>query len=360
MADLLFVTRVLSPFQINLFRQVRATGVDARITVVNGGIGTRPKHWDVEVPEWVTVDDFENPRTLRKHLQQVRPRCIVHAGYYGSSAREVVRTAPKLGAGLVFWLEQPLAGPTWRGVAKEPVIGRLLATADVLLCIGPRSLAYYQRLVGDGPRMYCLPYGDDLAHNTTFERDWTSNEPLVFLFSGKLVQRNNIWEMLSAFREVRQRNGDSVRLSLSGYAGFEPAVREECRRDPILRASVTWDVEFDTWDDRLRPFKNAHVKLIPGLHAGWGLIVPEAMSLGMPIIGTTGIESVRALVRSGRNGFVVEPMYTDIAEAMQRFVDDRTLVETLGKQARIDAMACDSVTVARRMVTILAPWLEIR
>jgi len=360
LADLLFVTRVLSPFQVNLFRQVRANGIDARITVVNGGIGTRPKYWGVDVPEWCTVDNFENPRHLRKHLEKVRPRCILHTGYYGSSAREVVRTAPKLNAGLAFWLEQPLAGPSWRGVAKEPVIGRMLSAADVLLCIGPRSLSYYQRLVGDGPRMLCLPYGDDLATNAAYERDWSTEGPLTFLFSGKLVQRNNIWEMLSAFREVRQRNGDAVRLLLSGYAGFEPAVREECRRDPVLRDAVDWDVDFDTWDDRLRPFKNAHVKLICGLHAGWGLIVPEAMSLGMPIIGSTGIESVRALVRSGRNGFVVEPMYTDIAEAMQRFVDDRSLVETLGRQARIDAMACDSENVARRMVSILSPWLEAR
>ncbi len=355
----LFIMRVLSPFQLDLVRAMRGLGIDARILIPDGGIGTRPKHWSVPVPEWAILKNIRNSRRkLRRIFDDIAPHAVIYGGYRGAVGRHAAKLCRKRGVGMVFWLEQPFPTFAWRNTLRELVIAHIVRQADMLMCIGPRSMAYYQRLIPDAGRLHCVPYGADLEPNLAYERTWATEGPVTFLFSGKLVHRNNIGEMLSAFRVVRQRRGDDCRLLLSGYAGFDAEIRRQILGDAVLRPAVSWDVDFDTWDDRLRPFKHADVFLLPGLHAGWGLTVPEAMSLGMPVIGADGIESVRTLIQHGRNGLLVQPTCFDIIDAMERLIGDRRLLRTLGERAREDAMVCDSAAVAARMVMLLRPFLE--
>ncbi len=211
----------------------------------------------------------------------------------------------------------------------------------------------------DRGRLHVLPYGEDLSSNFRFERTYPSaTDPIRFLFSGKYQHRNNVWEMLSAFRHMRLRYGERARLVLSGYAGMDKEVRRHIEADNVLKPAVTHDVDFATWDDRLRPFRNADVLLMPGVHAGWGLIVPEAMSLGMPVIGGEGIESAFMLVRPGVDGYVVGASFLQIEDAMMRFLDEPAAVERMGRSARERSRLCDATAVAARLREIVGGYLR--
>ncbi|MGM0578887.1 MAG: glycosyltransferase family 4 protein [Myxococcota bacterium] len=354
---ILLISRVLSPFQLELVQALRDRGVEAHVLFSNGGTGTRPKHWDIQVPEWAILRDVEsNPLEIRGILDELRPDAVVYGGYRGLPVPLTIRHCKRRGIGLAFWLEPPFPTLGWRNMLREVLMSRVLREADYLFCIGPSSMEFFQRLIPDEGRLHCLPYGQDLSDNFGFERD-RGGDTVTFLFSGKYQHRNNIWEMLSAWRDLRVRHGERVRFLLSGYSGMEPAVREEVRRDPVLREATTHDVDFDTWSERLRPFKTADVLMIPGIHAGWGLIVPEAMSLGMPVIGSAGIGAVRFMVRDGDNGFVIQPTYWHMVRAMERFLEEPSLIERMGEVARRDARVADAPTVAGRMLDLLAPHL---
>lgn len=361
---LLLISRVLSPFQLELVRALRERGCEARVLFSNADIGTRPKHWRVPTEPWVyTVDVESAPLKLQGVFDDAKPDVVVYGGYRGWPIPVATRLCRARGIGLAFWLEPPFPTSVWRDAARETIIRRVLAPADYVLCIGPRSLLYFRRLMADRGRLHCVPYGQDLTRNFDFVQDYDGRgvpgKPLRFLFSGKYQHRNNIWEMLAAFRTVRRRHGAAVEFVLSGYSGMEAEVRAAVEEDPVLREATTHDVDFGTWDDRLRPFRNSDVLVIPGLHAGWGLIVPEAMSLGMPVIGTEYVESVRYLVKDRVNGLVIQPTAYHLTEAMERFMEDPSLLGQLGPAAREASRQVDARSVASQLIEAIGPHLRM-
>lgn len=360
MATILFITRVVSPFQLELGAAIRALGHDAHVLFSTGDIGTRPKHWDVTVPEWALSLDIEsNPFRLRRVLDRVKPDVVVYGGYRGLPVPFAKRLCRKRGIAFGFWLEQPFPTTTLRRVVRDAMIQRALSGADFVLPIGPRALAIYEALMADQGRLHVLPYGQDLAKNFEFERTYPGpDDPVTFLFSGKYQHRNNVWELLSAFRHVRRRFGDRARLLLSGYSGMDRDIRGHVESDPLLAAAIAHDANFETWDDRLRPFRAADVLAMPGVHAGWGLIVPEAMSLGMPVIVGSGIESAVMLVRPGVDGFVVGPSYLQVQDAMSELLEHPERIAQMGRSARERARICDGPVVATRLLELLEPYLS--
>lgn len=360
MARVLFITRVVSPFQLELGAALRALGHEAHVLFSNGDIGTRPKHWAMEIPDWAhTVDIESHPFRVGQVFDRIRPEAIVYGGYRGYPVPVAKRLARKRGIPFGFWLEQPFPTSTLRRVVRDAMIAQALRDADFVWPIGPRALALYETLIAQTGRLHVVPYGQDLSRNLEYSRRYPGlTDPITFLFSGKYQHRNNIWELLSAFRSVRQRYGDRARLLLSGYSGMDAEVRAHVASDPLLEPAVSHDVDFDTWDDRLRPFRNADVLCMPGVHAGWGLIVPEAMSLGMPVIGGSGIESALMLVRPGREGFIVGPSYLEIEDAMTVFMEQPELVREFGNRARERARLCDAPAVAARIMELLEPLLR--
>lgn len=360
MSDLLLVTRVESPFQLELLTALRELGLDARVLFSTGDTGTRPRHWHVDLPDWAVSADVEHePWRLPRIMDQLRPRVVIQGGYRGWPVHLGRALARRDGRKFGFWLEKTLPGPTWRRALKELAIRQALVGADFVFCIGAGAMEEYQPLLDDRGRLHCLPYAQDLSANLAWQRTPRAPDaPVTFLFSGKFLHRNNVWELLSACRSVRERHGERMRLLLSGYAGMDRDVRSALASDPVLAPAVTHDVDFERWEDRLRPFKRADVLLIPGLHAGWGLIVPEAMSLGLPVIASAGVESARSLVREGTDGFLVEPVYFRIEDAMEHFMQHPAAIDVMGRSARERARSCDTRTVARHLQSVVRSYLE--
>lgn len=84
MARILFITRVVSPFQIELGQALRDAGDDAHVLFSNGDIGTRPKHWSVGMPEWSHAIDIEsNPLRVLPLMDRLKPEVVVYGGYRG-------------------------------------------------------------------------------------------------------------------------------------------------------------------------------------------------------------------------------------------------------------------------------------
>lgn len=353
MGDVLLITRVASPFQLELTAALRQQACDAHVLFSTGQRGTRPKHWEQAWPEWAHLVDVDRrPHLLRGLFDRIAPRAVVFGGYRGLSLPAARALCRRRGVSLSLWLEPPLPGWGPKQLVRDLMIRRALADVDFLLCIGPIALEFYHRFARDRTRLHSLPYGQDLSKNLAWKREYNT-ETIKFLFSGKYLHRNNVWEMLAAFRSVRQEFGKRVEMILSGYAGMEAAIRAHVASDPILREGISHDTEFRSWEDRMRPFKQADVFVLPGLHAGWALVVPEAMSLGMPVIGSRGINAVRALIRDGHSGIVVEPTYEHIEEAMRRFVRSPELVGKMGRNGRSASHGVHSQRVAERLLELV-------
>jgi glycosyltransferase involved in cell wall biosynthesis len=77
----------------------------------------------------------------------------------------------------------------------------------------------------------------------------------------------------------------------------------------------------------------AHVLVLPSVFEGFGLVIPEAMATGMPVIASTHSAGPE-MIREGREGFVLEPDDVDgLADRLERLASDRQRAVEMGIEA---------------------------
>lgn len=147
---------------------------------------------------------------------------------------------------------------------------------------------------------------------------------LTFLFVGGNFERKNGDLVLSAFRKLRSTN-PRCRLIMVGRPRNErqildPGVEHHLflPREELLRAV----------------FPRADVLVLPSKAEGFGLVLLEAMSFGLPVVAVRSW-AMPEIVREGINGLLVEPdSESELFLAMQRCVEDPDLVDRMGLGAR--------------------------
>jgi glycosyltransferase involved in cell wall biosynthesis len=359
----LWISTRYAPFVVEVGEAVRSLGLDVRLLFTSGRTRPRPKHWDAEpVPEWVYLQDpGTRPGTVRRIrslLDEFRPGVVIVSKPGAWHTHVAIREAKRRGMKSALWQEQPMPRSLPRSLVRDFLYRMFLKKVDYVVGVGYRSVRYFQRVAGERCQYFCIPYGQDLSANYEFRREYSTDGPVRFLFSGRLETRNNILETLYAVKHAAVAHEGRVRLVMSAYAGREEQIRRLIDADPVLSKIVTHDTDFETWEDRLRPFKNSDVLLYPGLHSGWALVVPEAMSLGMPVISSPGVEAARFLVRDGIEGFLIEPTYTNIETSIERFVENPGLIGQMGMRARERSRQVDAPTVGQRFYDCFTPACE--
>lgn len=342
-----------SPFQNDLARAINARGVDYHViyTVNRKNQRTenqRGKHWTAHIEseeyihklfEWRDTADLA--RQLNPLLERLAPDAIVATGILRASTFAALQRASKPIRSIPtgYWLELPnLSGRLGRRIAIEAVVRYQLRKMDFVLAIGDRAQRFYQRCHPSLP-VHMVPYGQDLSHHFAIQRS-PAERPIRFLFSGQLLPRNNIENLCKALS----------RLALSHPRQWEFVVAANGPEEPTVLAlqaqtrragwdSVRFDRTYETWLDRIRPFADSHVLVCPSRHAGWALVVPEAMAAGMPVIATRYVNAARYFCRPEVNGLTVQTDVDSIYRALRRFVDEPAAIDRMGLQARHAAQA---------------------
>lgn len=152
-----------------------------------------------------------------------------------------------------------------------------------------------------------------------------------FLLIARLLGDKGVREYAIAAQSVRRKHPDAV-FYLVGWIDENP--------DAIKK------VELDGWveDGRLvflgrmedvRPaIAASSVYVLPSYREGMPRTVLEAMAMGRPII-TTNAPGCRETVEEGQNGILVPIMDAGmLAQAMERFIDEPSLVGSMGAHSR--------------------------
>lgn len=81
-------------------------------------------------------------------------------------------------------------------------------------------------------------------------------------------------------------------------------------------------------------YQRADVFVLPSLSEGFGIVLLEAMSFGLPIVATR-VGSIPELVRDEENGLLVLPANSEsLADALKRLLDSEKLRQRLGTNGR--------------------------
>jgi len=122
----------------------------------------------------------------------------------------------------------------------------------------------------------------------------------VFLFVGSLIERKGVDLLARAFVRVARELTD-VRLRIAGAGGLEERIR---RIVQPVRERVEF-VGFKHWEELPELYASADVLCVPSRYDGWGLVVPEGLAAGLPVIATDKMGAALEFLCTRSNGWLI-------------------------------------------------------
>ena len=131
-----------------------------------------------------------------------------------------------------------------------------------------------------------------------------------FIFVGRFSAEKNLPRLLEAFRTVR--NSSMAELVLVGYGPDEQLLRDKVRDLGLDEAVVFTGPK--TQEEVCQSLAEADCLLLPSLSETWGLVVNEALCVGIPVIVSSRCGCAKDLA-TAKTGWVVDA--ENVAELVQ-------------------------------------------
>ncbi len=313
------VTNQTSPYQVEFMDAVaQAGGIDLRVVYLHS---QRPgRSWRLpEINHTHIILDGDQGQYAQAR-QWVDDAGLAVFGYYRDAfAYELMQRRARLKIPWCFWGER--MGITrfgWAGsVYRLWKLRRLHRSPAAIWGIGEYALERYRREFGSR-RIYCnVPYFSNLSRfSPSTPRDFSGNERRV-LYSGSLIERKGVDVLAQAFCKV-SRQCNNLRLTFLGEGHLQHDLERQLR-ECADRVSF---VGFKDWQGLPGFYHKAHILCVPSRHDGWGLVVPEGLASGLPVIGTTKTGAALELIQPNHNGWLIDPgnvrQLADVLETISR------------------------------------------
>jgi glycosyltransferase involved in cell wall biosynthesis len=210
----------------------------------------------------------------------------------------------------------------------------LLRRADVVFVPGQSGARYVRRFGAHPDRIRVVRSVSPLKDVTSAQIGRNGGRRLLYV--GQLIERKGIVSFVQALGRWGLRHPDEeVSLRIVG-AGPEAARLETLP----LPGNVTVDSTASLpYEHMAEMYQTADVFVFPTLADVWGLVVNEAMSIGLPVLGSCHSQAVEELVEEGINGWTFAP---DRPEAVDEALE-RVLATPPEQLARMGAAARDTV-----------------
>lgn len=140
-----------------------------------------------------------------------------------------------------------------------------------------------------------------IASLGTAERDsmlakYKKNGGIVFLFCGALIERKGVEPLLKAWKEYTQTHPNDTLLMVGG-GELESKLRKDFGSIPTVFIEGRKE-----YSEVCKYYAIADVFILPTIEDNWSLVIPEAMSCGLPVATSIYNGCHSELIREGENG----------------------------------------------------------
>jgi glycosyltransferase involved in cell wall biosynthesis len=166
----------------------------------------------------------------------------------------------------------------------------------------------------------------------------------TFLYVGRLEERKGLHLLLQSCN-ILHRQGREFSLTIIGSGQQRSTLADYCHSQN-LDDRVEW-VGWVDYDRLGVYFRQADVFVFPSLEDIWGMVAPEAMAFGKPVICSKWAGAAE-LITHGVDGFICDPHDPgEMAIQMQQFIDRPELIPTMGAAAKATISQHTPQAVAR-------------
>jgi glycosyltransferase involved in cell wall biosynthesis len=153
----------------------------------------------------------------------------------------------------------------------------------------------------------------------------------TFLYVGRLEERKGLHLLLRSCN-ILHKQGCKFSLIIIGSGQQRSALEDYCHSQS-LDDCVKW-VGWVDYHQLGVYFHQADVFVFPSLEDIWGMVAPEAMAFGKPVICSKWAGAAE-LITHGLDGFICDPHDpTEMAMQMQHFIAEPQLIPTMGAAAK--------------------------
>lgn len=260
--------------------------------------------------------------TEREHKQQVvsalnqfQPDFAVINGYVGAEQTAAIRYCQKHHIPYAIESDTPLhiPGNKLKAMLKKIYLRSLLHHK---YCYGfpggtlqKENLTYYGV---PGNKNFIMPMSisserllrvaENLPEKVDLKESLMLQNKKVFLFVGRLVEEKNVSLLIKAYEELKKMR-DDIALLIVGDGPERENLQAEVKNGNIQDVYFFGYVVFP---EIVRYYKAADFFVLPSVHEPWGLVVNEAMIMGLPVIVSSAVGCRIDLIKDGKNGFVFE------------------------------------------------------
>ncbi len=159
-------------------------------------------------------------------------------------------------------------------------------------------------------------------------------DPLRCLFVGPMVAGKGVPHLLHAAKLLDIHLGERGQFDILLLGDGPERLRyEELARELGIQKRVHFAGDVPP-DQVWRFYEQAHVFVLPTLQDNWPLVVPEAMSTGLPVLVSKRAGSVPDLIREGENGYSFDPEdHESLASHLEEYVRNPPLIQRHGQRS---------------------------
>jgi glycosyltransferase involved in cell wall biosynthesis len=296
-------TYLPSPYQVELFDAVAASGVDLFVLYACQNHATPiAQNWTVPpIAHEHAFADAPGFQLRQMFAPLERSDLYVMNNYRHPVASPMLRERLRSGKAWCFWGERP-------GAHHPGLLARLYRIMNLwalrrsraaIWGIGSWAVEAWRRDFGN-QRVYCnVPYFSDLSRFAA-TREVAAPGPPRILFSGSLIERKGVDLLAEAFAVLAHEN-PGVHLTLAGVG----PMKEELE---IILSGCRSEVDFlgfVPWMDLPSVYAKADLLCVPSRYDGWAMVVPEGLAAGLPVLTTDQTGAAHDLIESGVDGWVI-------------------------------------------------------
>lgn len=120
------------------------------------------------------------------------------------------------------------------------------------------------------------------------------NTEWVFLYVGRLSPEKNLDWIINIFNELPQ-----FKLQIVGFGPLESYLRSIAKENIVFEGAVDNKELFHYYE-------KADIFVLPSKSETWGLVVEEALNVGIPVLVSNKVGCAEQVVEEGKNGCVFE------------------------------------------------------
>ena len=201
-----------------------------------------------------------------------------------------------------------------------------LALADLIFVASSFTKKTLEEYSGNLPVIKVIPYGYPEVNNKKIYKPLI-NRKLKVLFVGGLSQRKGLSYLFEAVEGMQ----DKVELTIVGHKAVA-----NCNALNLALEKHQW-IPSLSHDQVLACMREHDVFVFPSLFEGFGLVITESMSQGVPVI-TTERTAGPDLIKNGEDGWIVPAGSSQaIKEVLLSIFEKPELLEQIGLAAQTKA-----------------------